>query len=228
MLLHLVNLPNSRLLLSAGRFDEGATQVKRMLNRDRQQLSGIGKEQAERSFKSEFAEAPAGKPSTSATPDNGGASPSSGDNPAPSPKPRAFGMHPSICTQLALSSSVLHGQSCAYGCIGLQKSSHANLMMTALSLGLHIKCSFEFQFFDACIKAQNAEPSQANVGNMALACVPEVISMPFRERSVVDLLSYLQLLRQVSAWLTAIDGSMSCMLHRHRWHLKSTGMWQLA
>ena len=79
------------MLLRSGRFDEGATQVKRMLSRDRQQLSGLDKKSAEQPFKSEFDEAPAGQPSTSATPDNGSASPSSGSNSQPSPKPRAFG-----------------------------------------------------------------------------------------------------------------------------------------
>lgn len=77
--------------LFSGRFDEGATQVKRMLSRDRQQLSGLPKEQADKPFKSEFEEAPQGPPSTSATPDNGGASPSSGNNSQKPSRPRPFG-----------------------------------------------------------------------------------------------------------------------------------------
>ncbi|KAK9817551.1 hypothetical protein WJX74_004264 [Apatococcus lobatus] len=94
-------LPNHKRRLCVaqeGRFDEGATQVKRMLSRDRQQLSGLNQTTADQPFKSEFDEAPAGAPTTTATPDNGAQSPSSGENSQPSPKPRAFGQSKSAAS----------------------------------------------------------------------------------------------------------------------------------
>lgn len=65
--------------------------MKRMLSRDRQQLSGLDKQTADQPFKSEFDEAPAGAPTTIATPDNGAQSPSSASSSEPKPKARAFG-----------------------------------------------------------------------------------------------------------------------------------------
>ena len=62
-----------------------------MLSRDRQQLSGLDKQTADQPFKSEFDEAPAGAPTTIATPDNGAQSPSSASSSEPKPKARAFG-----------------------------------------------------------------------------------------------------------------------------------------